>query len=118
MGALKEIVAGGIVAGAGVALTIIGDIIFSTFGATDGPVVDYRVLIEMGSLGLIGLGGLIAAVGLLHGAVRLWKKHRGGTTDRPGPRGQPAEPRGRGPAREQEPGTRPDDQFSDRRERR
>lgn len=76
MGFVKEIVTGGVVAGAGVALRFIGRFIFSTFGATEGPYVDYRILIDLGSTAIIGLGALIGAFGILHGLYTVWTASR------------------------------------------
>lgn len=98
MGAFRTIVAGGIVAGAGAALRFISDLIFSWFEETSGPFVDYATLMELGSTVLIGLGAVIAAVGVVQLLYRAWeRRERAAKADRGGDRRDDRQPRdGRG----------------------
>lgn len=102
MGAFRTIIAGGIVAGAGAALRFISGIIFSTFGETSGPYVDYTTLMELGSTVLIGLGAIIVAVGVVQLLYSAWeRRERAARADRGGERRD-----GRGDQRQQAGGER------------
>lgn len=63
----KTIAAGLIVMGAGVAVERIGDLIFSTTGATAGPLVNYAALMSTARLVLLGVGGAAVVVGVIGG---------------------------------------------------
>lgn len=91
MGTLKTIVAGGIIAGAGIGLRIISDVIFSTFGATSNPIIDYQLLIDLTSTVLIGIGVLVTGIGMVQELYRMMAQEEPETGPRDGPADRPPE---------------------------
>ncbi len=67
MQSAKTVVAGLIIGGAGAAIRVIGDVIFTATGATTGPVVDYGALMGTASIVLFGLAGILIAAGVVTG---------------------------------------------------